>query len=137
MLDATNTDISAFVARDGRWILAHGLVDQLPLALATVEYYESLVDRYAGRNSTSRCDFYTIPGFAHTGGPFAAENGIPSLDALEASVERGVAPGNLIASDVRPGNVNRSRPMCIYPAWPKYKGTGDVNSAASFECVTQ
>jgi hypothetical protein len=29
----------------------------------------------------------------------------------------------------------RTRPLCEYPAWPKYNGSGDVNAAASFACV--
>jgi feruloyl esterase len=28
-----------------------------------------------------------------------------------------------------------SRPVCAYPALPRYKGTGDTNAAASFECA--
>jgi hypothetical protein len=24
-----------------------------------------------------------------------------------------------------------------YPAWPRYKGTGDVNAASSFECLME
>jgi len=25
--------------------------------------------------------------------------------------------------------------MCVYPAWPRYNGTGDLNAASSFRCV--
>jgi hypothetical protein len=28
----------------------------------------------------------------------------------------------------------RTRPLCEYPSWPKYKGSGDVNLASSFTC---
>jgi hypothetical protein len=30
-----------------------------------------------------------------------------------------------------------TRPLCKYPAYPRYTGTGDVNSASSFVCSTQ
>jgi feruloyl esterase len=30
--------------------------------------------------------------------------------------------------------VLRSRPLCQWPSWPKYKA-GDVSDAKSFECV--
>jgi len=33
------------------------------------------------------------------------------------------------------GVPGRSRPLCDYPAWPKYSGTGEVNAAASFVCA--
>jgi feruloyl esterase len=135
LVDATSIDISAFMARGGRWIMAHGLADPLPLASATTEYYESLVAKYGRAELDKTMRYYTIPGFGHLGGLFAAENGIPALDALEAWVERGVAPGHLVATDTNTGPVNRSRPMCVFPAWPKYKGSGDVNVASSFDCV--
>ena len=35
------------------------------------------------------------------------------------------------------GVPGRTRPLCDYPAWPKYKGAGDVNSAQSYACATQ
>ncbi|CAN7685521.1 tannase/feruloyl esterase family alpha/beta hydrolase [Pseudorhodoferax sp. LjRoot39] len=137
LVDATDPDVSAFIARGGRWIMAHGLEDQLPLASATVEYYDSLAARYGRAELDKTLRFYTIPGFAHVGGSFAAEGGIPALDALEDWVERGIAPGHLVVSDMRSGNALRTRPMCVYPSWPKYKGSGDVNAAASFECVAE
>jgi feruloyl esterase len=30
-----------------------------------------------------------------------------------------------------------TRPMCKYPAYPRYKGSGDPNSAENFTCSTQ
>ena len=40
------------------------------------------------------------------------------------------------AVDINPENHQRRRPMCVYPAWPQYKGSGEVNAASSFTCVT-
>jgi feruloyl esterase len=131
LLDATTTDISAFLARGGKWIVAHGLADQLPVFAATAGYYESVAARFGQAELDKSVRFYTIAGFAHGAGPFNALNGIPALDALENWVENGVAPGTLVARDSQ----GRTRPMCIYPAWPRYRGAGDVNQASSFECV--
>ena len=33
------------------------------------------------------------------------------------------------------GEVYRTRPVCPYPEQARYKGTGDVNDAANFECT--
>ena len=30
-----------------------------------------------------------------------------------------------------------SRPLCKYPAYPRYKGSGDSDDASSFTCSTQ
>jgi tannase/feruloyl esterase len=58
------------------------------------------------------------------------------LGALDAWVDGGRAPGTLEAVDVNPENHLRRRPICVYPAWPRYNGTGDVNAASSFACAT-
>ena len=29
----------------------------------------------------------------------------------------------------------RSRPMCEYPGWPRYRGTGDINDWTSYEIM--
>lgn len=50
-------------------------------------------------------------------------------------VEQGEAPIQIAATAGRgtpwPG---RTRPLCAYPAVARYKGSGDVNDAASFVC---
>ena len=48
----------------------------------------------------------------------------------------GHAPGTLEAVDINPENNLRRRPMCVYPAWPRYNGAGNLNAASSFSCVT-
>jgi hypothetical protein len=35
----------------------------------------------------------------------------------------------------RAGVPGRTRPLCRYLDWPKYKGVGDVNAASSFTCA--
>ncbi|WP_326538851.1 tannase/feruloyl esterase family alpha/beta hydrolase [Pseudorhodoferax sp.] len=135
MLDKTSTDISAFLARGGKWLMAHGLADELPLADGTEALYRQLVARYGQGPLDAGLRFYTIPGYGHGHGAFMATGGMPTLDALEAWVEQGVAPGNLVVTDTNPG-ANRTRPMCVFPGWPKYSGSGDVNAAASYTCVT-
>jgi feruloyl esterase len=54
--------------------------------------------------------------------------------ALEAWVERGVAPEQIEATRSTSGIVDRSRPLCAYPNVAVYKGKGDTNDAANFEC---
>jgi hypothetical protein len=49
-------------------------------------------------------------------------------------VERGVAPQTMIATKQ---GTPLSRPLCAYPALPRYKGAGDPNDAASFECAAR
>jgi feruloyl esterase len=76
--------------------------------------------------------FYTVPGFGHSVGAFSPS--WEALNALDKWVEKGRAPGTLVATDVTAATKGRTRPLCRYPAWPHYRG-GDVNAADSYRCV--
>src|SRR5258708_36564687 len=62
------------------------------------------------------------------------------VTALENWVEKGTAPSALIAtkfvSDDSAKGVKLSRPICAYPQFAEYKGSGDPNDAANFSCAT-
>jgi feruloyl esterase len=74
-----------------------------------------------------------IPGFGHGFGPFNAK--VDSLSVLRNWVEQGQAPAHLVAMDGNP-NANRTRPLCEFPARPKFTGApGTENEASSFTCT--
>jgi feruloyl esterase len=64
-----------------------------------------------------------------SGGP--GPDRFDALTALENWVDRGVAPTSMVA--MKQGS-SLSRPICAFPALPRYRGSGDPNDAASFEC---
>lgn len=79
--------------------------------------------------------FYMVPGLAHGGGNFSPT--WDNLNVLDSWVENGVAPPAMPISYGKPtvnGVPQRTRPLCVWPTWPKYIG-GDPNAAASFTCV--
>jgi len=132
-LDVNATDYSAFANKGGKVLMAHGMADVLVSTRSTEEYYARIQATMGERKAREFLRFYEVPGYGHAlSTVFNAS--WDSLTALENWVEKGVAPGpqNVLDSIGVPG---RSRPLCEYPRWPKYRGTGDVNSAASFECV--
>jgi feruloyl esterase len=49
-------------------------------------------------------------------------------------VEEGKAPDRVLASQVKDGKVVRTRPLCPYPEYPHYKGTGSIDAAENFVC---
>lgn len=134
LVDASNADISAFEARGGKLLLMHGTVDSAVTPYNTIDYYNRLVTQFGQSRLDAFVRFYLVPGFGHGTGQFIAA--WDSLVALEAWVEKGTAPGTQVVADSKAGNNARTRPLCVYPAWPKYNGSGDVNSAASFTCAT-
>jgi feruloyl esterase len=126
-------DISAFAARGGKLLLAHGLQDVLVSTRATEEYYQRLVQMFGTDEVGSFVRYYEVPGFGHAvSSQFNAT--WDSLTALEQWAEGGVAPANQVTVDTV-GVPGRSRPLCDYPKWAGYNGSGDVNAAASFTCV--
>ena len=98
----------------------------------TTRYFESLARRY-GQELTSFARYYVVPGYGHGNGAFNLS--WDSLAALDAWVEAGTAPITPIAVDANPGSGGRQRPLCNYPAWPRYRGSGDPGRAENFECA--
>lgn len=129
----TSTDISEFAARGGKLLLAHGLADELVCTRATEQYYQ-LLQAQLGPSYVDRfVRFYEVPGYGHAfSSVFNAT--WDSLTALERWAERGTAPSGQVTTDSI-GVPGRTRPLCDYPKWPQYKGSGDVNQASSFACV--
>ena len=58
------------------------------------------------------------------------------MSAVIKWVEEGVAPEKIVASRIVGGAVVRQRPVCPYPAQAAYNGSGDIDDADSFSCVT-
>lgn len=129
----TKTDISAFEARGGKLLLAHGTADILVSTRATQEYYRRLQAQFGQGRLDNFARYYEVPGLGHAiSSVFNAA--WDSLTTLEQWVEKGNAPGPQVTTDTV-GVPGRTRPMCDYPKWPRYNGSGDVNLAASFTCV--
>ncbi len=130
-----SSDISGFVARGGKLLLAHGLSDVLVSTRATEQYYQLLQAQFGAAKVDTFARYYEVPGYGHAASTVFNATW-DSLTALEQWVERGVAPRGQVTTDTV-GVPGRSRPLCDYPKWPQYKGSGDVNAAASFACVDQ
>ncbi|MDQ0072886.1 feruloyl esterase [Variovorax boronicumulans] len=128
-----STDISAFKARGGKLLLAHGLADVLVSTRATEQYYQRLQSRLGLAEVDSFVRYYEVAGLGHAvSSVFNAT--WDSLTALEQWAEKGTAPAGQVTTDTA-GVPGRTRPLCDYPKWPQYKGAGDVNLAASFRCA--
>jgi len=133
IIDGSSDDITAFQKRGGKLLIMHGTIDMAVSPYNSVEYYDRLKKRYGEASLKKFVRFYIAPGFGHGYGSFIV--GWDSLGALDAWVERGTEPGSQVVTDTGPTGQGRQRPLCEYPAWPKYAGSGDLNAAASFTCA--
>ena len=136
LMDSTNPDLAAFHARGGKLIVLENLADYAQSPYAGIGYVESVQAKLGRARTTEFLRLYTAPGVDHvgTGGPA----NVDMLSALVAWVEKGQPPAGLALAeqDAKPPfATRRTRPLCEWPAWPRYRGSGDANAAASFECV--
>jgi len=76
---------------------------------------------------------YMVPGMFHCGGG-PGPNVFDLQTALERWVEQRDTPEAVVATHLANRVVDRSRPLCPYPKTAVYKGNGDTNDAANFEC---
>ncbi|MEY4641852.1 MAG: hypothetical protein RLZZ227_1846 [Pseudomonadota bacterium] len=135
-ISANGIVLDRFRAKGGKLIYYHGLVDDFITPYSSIQYHQRLLGRYGEEALSEFVRFYTIPGMGHGNG-IAFNPRVAWLDALEAWVERGEAPGTMVGTNISDNAPGRTRPICEYPQWPRYTGAGDINSAASFSCVSE
>jgi feruloyl esterase len=135
ILGASDPDFSALNARGGKVLWVHGLDDPSVSPYANAEVYRSIVKRMGQAATDNFLRFYLVPGLAHGGGNFSPV--WDNLAILDNWVDRGIAPpaAPIMFDDTKSATRGRSRPMCAYPQWARYNGSGDVNLAASYRCV--
>jgi hypothetical protein len=132
--DSLLTYLSTYAARGSKLMMIHGMADPIFSAHDTQRYYERAVQDNGGLDKTfSWMRYYEVPGMNHCqGGP--ALDQFDALSALVDWVEKNQPPTNMVATGKQFPGV--SRPVCAYPSFAQYKGTGSQNDAANFECKT-
>lgn len=133
--DLNKSDLSAFNAKGGKILMAHGSHDALVSTRATEQYWDRIRNTMGAAKVDSFARYYEIPGYGHAASS-VFNAAWDSLTTLENWVEKGVTPPNQVVADTA-GVPGRTRPLCDYPSWAKYKGAGDINVAASYSCATQ
>jgi feruloyl esterase len=135
-INAIDPNLKAFFAHGGKLLQYHGWADQLISPLNSVNYYESARKALGVASKVSDSyRLFMIPGMAHCRGGEGL-NSFDSITVLEQWVEKGKAPDQIVASRVRDGNSDRTRPLCPYPQVATYKGTGSTDDARNFACAT-
>jgi hypothetical protein len=130
---ADDASLTAFKARGGKLLIAHGLADPIFSAYESVDYIGRIRAEY-GEGASDFARLFLVPGMGHCQGG-AATDSFDGLDALVQWVERGRAPQSIMASGtaVFP---NRTRPLCPYPQYARYIGSGDPEDGRNFVCRT-
>ncbi|MDB5364277.1 MAG: Tannase and feruloyl esterase [Rhodospirillales bacterium] len=135
LFQADDPDLSKFAARGGKLILWNGMTDVSVSPKETALYYDRVVKTMGQADADKTVELFFAPGVGHCfGGPGADQ--VDLLRAMAQWVEQGTRPSqqSLIAKHVP--TPAATRPLCKYPSYARYGGSGDVNDAASFRCST-
>jgi feruloyl esterase len=138
ILDAS-PDLNAFFAREGKMILVHGTYDWAISYKGSIKYFNDVATAVGGAATRDESmEFFLQPGVQHCFDG-AGPDTIDLLDAITKWVEDGQRPSsaNLVSTKLdTSGDVVLDRPLCQYPSYPRYNGTGDESSASSYTCAT-
>ena len=134
VINAFKPDISRFVGRGGRLILANGWSNAIVPPGHTIDYYNSVRATIGTRAADEGVRLYMVPDMSECNGG-AGTDTFDLFAAMRNWVERGQAPAEVIASRVEPdGRISRTRPLCPYPQVATYKGSGNTDDARNFTC---
>ncbi len=128
MYEAGDPDLSGFFGRGGKLLLWHGESDPGPAPVGTNDYAKAVLAKNARARQSLR--YFLLPGTEHCGGGPGASR-VAWLDALESWDETGRAPDVMHGGG--PGAL--VRPHCAWPTVARYRGAGDANDPASWQCV--
>jgi feruloyl esterase len=137
ILSPLDPDLRPYKKHGGKLIAYHGWSDPGISAAGTVAYFDQMTKIVGGQRAAD--DFarlFMVPGMHHCGGGFGP-NTFDMLPALEAWVEKGIAPKEIIASRITDGKIERTRPLCPHPLVARYRGQGSIDEASSFTCSAQ
>lgn len=130
---ASATGLADFMRSGKKIIVWHGSEDGLLSHKDTLRTWETV--KVAAGGAAANSKVYIAGGVNHCSGGRGADR-FDLLKPMMDWVEKGVDPGTITASKVTSDVTQFTRPLCVYPAFPRYNGTGDVNSASSFTCST-
>jgi feruloyl esterase len=129
-----DADLKAFFAHGGKLLLYIGWNDyHNPEQL--IDYYQTLM-RNSGQRASGSVRLFTIPGMNHCQGGAGCDT-FDKLGVIDAWVDKGQTPQRIVASRFDNGKLVRTRPLCAWPEVARYKGTGDTEDAAQFDCTAE
>ncbi len=140
LVNYTDAELTGFRKRGGKLLLSHGWADSLIPAQDLVNYYEQIEGKAGSREEARKfARLFTVPGLRHCSrGP--GPNRFDLLSALDRWVSTGQPPKRIVATKFRDDDptqgVAKTRPLCAYPKVARWNGTGSVNSADNFSCVS-
>jgi hypothetical protein len=130
---ASSTDLSGFRKHGGKLLIAHGVSDPIFSIEDTIGWVNE-VNRANQGKAAEFVRLFAVPGMNHcSGGP--STDRFDAFGALVSWVEAKTPPEAIVAT-AGPGTPwpGRTRPLCRYPGYARYKGSGSMEDARNFVC---
>lgn len=126
-----SSDLGTF-GQQGKLLVWYGMADTCVSVYRTAAFLDQVRNQSGSTAYDGFARFVTSPGVGHDlTGPGAAKADL--ITALVDWVEKGIAPDQLVATGTSDTGTFE-RPLCPFPSFPKYKGSGDASKASSFTC---
>lgn len=126
--------MSSFADNGGKQIFFHGAADPWFSVNETIRYYEEMAAFNGGLETVKDWSrLFYVPGMGHCAGGQQTLDNFDLLTGLVDWVETGQAAEAVTATGRNMPGI--SRPLCSWPGYPKYNGSGDIDDAANFHCA--
>jgi feruloyl esterase len=138
-------DWSKFLRHGGKLILHGASNDYLVNPRNMMRLYEEATKKNGQATIRRAVRFYVTPQAPHSSEGFSltTNKALPRyndlLTALQEWVENDKAPAETLEETLKdappPYALKSTRPLCSYPTYARYKGTGDVDRMQSYSCA--
>ena len=132
LLFGGDPDLKRFFGRGGKLLMYHGWADPLVTPDASLIMHKRIVEA-VGPAAEKSLALFMVPGMGHCqGGP--GTDVFDKVAAIDQWVESGIRPESIVASHMTGTAIDRTRPLCAYPATARYIGSGSTDDARNFRC---